>query len=117
MVLRVKSIIFHLDILGTYIRITPRNLNLGLTGFGYSFSNVGDRIFRNGIPYLNGKPYFAVGAVNINGGESKAILFNSALLCIKLRKECRSTTAIRPNVISEDDRGKFLIIMKSLKME
>ena len=96
-------------------RITPEGIVLGrnLRGFGYSFSNIGDG------EKMNGEPYFAVGAVDINNkGLQKhddVVLFNSAPLNIREcdDKDCKTLVEITPNVLGKKDRGKnFLIEFK-----
>ena len=100
-------------ILGTYERITPEVIKFGteLRGFGYSFSSVGDG------ERLNGKPYFAVGAVdsqredtNRSPKHADVILFKSAPLKVRKcrNKECKSSAIIEPNVLSRTDTGKMI---------
>ena len=57
-------------------------------GFGYSFSNVVYNPQKE-----NGKPYVAVGAVNITEDDSEdstAIMLTSSLICIGITNECKS---------------------------
>ena len=87
-------------------RITPEGIKLGrnLRGFGFSFSNIG-----NGEK-MNGEPYFAVGAVDIDSeGLQKpdVVLFNSAPLNIREcnDKDCNTLAEITPNVLGKTDTG------------
>ena len=55
-----------------------------ISGFGYSFSNVGNNLQSNGVPYL------AVGAVDIKDDkaeESTAVLLKTALICFAWQGE------------------------------
>ena len=91
----------YINILDNYKRLSPKDLSVGVTGFGYSFSNIGDG------EQKNGKPYFAIGSVNTLSGESDAVLYYSSMLCINLRKKCKSTITAGGAVINEDDTGKL----------
>ena len=66
---------------------------------------------------MNGKPYFAVGAVDSQSKDTKrglkyadVVLFKSAPLKIRKcsNKECKSTAIIKPNVLSRTDTGKMI---------
>ena len=98
--------------LGSREKITPADFKHGddVRGFGYSFSNIGDGKKKNG------KPYFAVGAVDIDhkGTQKHAdvVLFNSAPLDIQKceNKECKTQAKITPNVLGKTDTGKLILI-------
>ena len=112
--------IYHIEVkiklilsLGSKEKITPADFKHGngVRGFGYSFSNIGDG------KKNNGKPYFAVGAVNINSkGTQKhadVLLFNSAPLDIQEceDKDCKTQAKITPNVLGKTDTGKIILIL------
>ena len=86
------------------------NQGNNLRGFGYSFSNAGLGETKNG------KPYFAVGAVNSQGkdGQERAdvVLFNSAPMnirkCPENGVECKSSAKITPNILGKTTHGKVL---------
>ena len=68
-----------------------------ITGFGYSFSNAEYNIEKE-----NGKPFIAVGAVNLNESESKdtmAVLLTSALICIGIKQDCKSKGILSTNLL------------------
>ena len=119
--------VYHVEVnnklilsLGSREKITPADFKHGnnqlqqqlndVRGFGYSFSNIGDGKKKNG------KPYFAVGAVDIDhkGTQKHAdvVLFNSAPLDIQKceDKECKTQAKITPNVLGKTDTGKLILI-------
>ena len=96
--------------LGSREKITPADFKRGydVRGFGYSFSNIGEGKKKNG------KPYFDVGAVDINSRgiqkHADVVLFNSAPLDIQNceDKECKLTQVkITPNVLGKNDKGRI----------
>ena len=69
-----------------------------INGFGYSFSNVVDNPQKE-----NGKPYVAVGAVNITEDDSEdstAIMLTSALICIGIKKDCKSEGTLSTKLLA-----------------
>ena len=101
--------------LGSREKITPadfKHVKHGndVRGFGYSFSNIGEGKKKNG------KPYFAVGAVDIvsKGTQKHAnvVLFNSAPWDIQKceDKDCKTQAKITPNVLGKTDTGTLILI-------
>jgi hypothetical protein len=81
-----------------YKVVTPISLGLeSISGFGYSFSNIGNNI------HENGRPYVVVGAVDISGekaGESTAVMLKSALTCVGLKPECKSKGTVSKRILA-----------------
>ena len=68
-----------------------------ISGFGYSFSNVGNNIQENG------RPYIVVGAVDITdetSHESTAVMLKSALICVGLKPECKSKGTVSKKLLA-----------------
>ena len=88
-----------------------------ISGFGYSFSNAEYNIEKE-----NGKPFIAVGAVNLNESESQdtmAVLLTSALICIGIKQECKSEGILSTNLLkpfremNQTNPGNIVIIRGS----
>ena len=73
-----------------------------LSGFGYSFSNIGVNLGGND------KPYFAVGVVNSrNVPKNAVLLYKTAAFCINLKPNCKSTLTATPDTIYTTTRGSY----------
>ena len=73
-----------------------------LSGFGYSFSNIGVNLGGND------KPYFAVGVVNSrNVPQNAVLLYKTSAFCINLKPNCKSTLTATPDTIYTTTRGSY----------
>ena len=74
--------------------------NDNLSGFGYSFSNIGVNLGGND------KPYFAVGVVNSrNVPQNAVLLYKTSAFCINLKPNCKSNLTATPDTIYTTTRG------------
>ena len=88
-----------------------------ISGFGYSFSNAAYNIEKE-----NGKPFIAVGAVNLTESESQdtmAVLLTSALICTGIKQGCKSEGILSTNLLkpfremNQTNPGNIVIIQWS----
>ena len=88
-----------------------------ISGFGYSFSNAAYNIEKE-----NGKPFIAVGAVNLTESDSQdtmAVLLTSALICTGIKQDCKSEGILSTNLLkpfremNQTNPGNIVIIQES----